>query len=146
MNLNLPFLPGKNPFDIHCYFEPDKAEVATALKDRLCARFDWLEQGRFTKSAGAVSPHPLPMFELFGGEPNSIAKVNEVIEWLRENRSGLSVLVHPNTTDGNYLDHSAHAVWLGEPVAVRLWVFQAQTAIKFAIVLGSAAAIMRSWL
>ena len=58
MDLNLPFLPGKNPFDIHCYFEPDKAEVAAALKEKLCARFDWLEQGRFTKSAGAVSPHP----------------------------------------------------------------------------------------
>ena len=32
MDLNLPFLPGKNPFDIHCYFEPDKAEVDTQTR------------------------------------------------------------------------------------------------------------------
>jgi hypothetical protein len=32
---------------------------------------------------------------MFGAETRNIAKVNEVIEWLDENRGGLSVLIHP---------------------------------------------------
>jgi aromatic ring-cleaving dioxygenase len=86
------------------------------------------------------------VFEMFGAETRNIAKVNEVIEWLDENRGGLSVLIHPNTTGGNAQDHSAHAVWLGQPVAVRLWGFHAQTSIKAVLVLASAAVILRSWL
>ena len=146
MDTNLPFLPGKNPFDIHVYFKADEAALAATLKTGLMARFDWLKEGRCNDSASRLSPHPLPMFEMFGGEPNNIVKVNEVIEWLDENRGGLSVLIHPNTTDGNVQDHSAHAVWLGQPVAVRIWVFHAQTTIKGVLLLASAAVILRSWL
>lgn len=137
MDANLPFLPGKNPFDIHVYFTQKEAMLAAALKARLLARFDFLKEGRWKDQAGRLSPHPLPMFELFGGEANNVAKVNEVIEWLDENRDGLSVLVHPNTKDGNLRDHSVHAVWLGPPVAVRLWVFRTQSFIKGVLVLAS---------
>ena len=86
------------------------------------------------------------MFEVFGGDMKNIVKVNEVIEWLDGNRGGLSVLIHPNTIDGNLKDHSVHAVWLGQPVAVRFWLFRAQTAIKVVLVLASAAVILRPWM
>jgi DOPA 4,5-dioxygenase len=141
MNTNLPFLPGKNPFDIHVYFKPDEAALAKTLKTRLVARFGWLEEGRWNDSASPLSPHPLPMFELFGVEIKNISKVSEVIEWLNGNRGGLSVLIHPNTTDGNAQDHSVHAVWLGRPLAVRIWIFHAQTVIKAALMLASVAVI-----
>ena len=146
MDTNLPFLPGGNPFDIHVYFKPDEAALAATLKTRLQARFDWLKEGRWNDSASRLSPHPLPMFELFGGETKNIVKVNEVVEWLDGNRSGLSVLIHPNTTDGNVQDHSVHAVWVGQPVAVRLWIFHAQASAKAVLVLASAVVILRSCL
>ena len=145
MDTNLPFLPGENPFDIHVYFAgDDEAALAAKLKTRSLARFSWLKLGRWNDSASRLSPHPLPMFEMFGGEPKNIAKVKEVIDWLDENRSGLSVLIHPRTTDGNLLDHSAYAVWLGEPVTLRLWIFQAQKWIKPVLVLAIAALVLRS--
>ena len=146
MDTNLPFLPGKNPFDIHVYFKPDEAALAATLKTRLLERFNWLKEGRWNDSASRVSPHPLPMFELFGGETKSIFKVNEVIEWLDGKRGGLSVLIHPNTTDGHVKDHSIHAVWVGQPVAVRLWVFHAQTVIKVVLGLATVGVILRSCL
>ena len=34
-------------------------------------------------------------------------------------REGLDVLVHP-LTDNSYDDHTAHAIWFGTPVALRL--------------------------
>ena len=86
MDLTLPFLPGKNPFDIHVYFKTEDASLAATFKTRLQARFEWLEEGRWNDSASRLSPHTMPMFEMFGGETKNIAKVNEVIEWLDANR------------------------------------------------------------
>ena len=139
MDTNLPFRPGQNPFDIHVYFKNDaEAAFAATLKTRLLAHFGWLKEGRWNDRAYLLSPHPLPMFEVLGGDPKSIVKVNEVIEWLDANRNGLSVLIHPNTTDGNVRDHCIHRVWLGEPVALRVWVFR----IKFVLLLVSAPIIL----
>ena len=143
MDPSLPFLQGQNPFDIHVYFKPDEAPLAAALKDRLLARFDWLQNGRWSDSAGRLSPHPLPMFEVLGGETKNVAKVPEVIEWLEKHRGHLSVLIHPNTTDGNVHDHSVHAVWLGEPVAIRMWVFYLKYA-KVLFMLATGAFIIHS--
>ncbi len=42
--------------------------------------------------------------------------------WLEENRSQLSVLVHPLTED-EYLDHTSSAVWLGLPLELELSIF-----------------------
>ena len=75
MDMRLPFVPSKNPFDIHVYFNTDQAERAAAVKARLAKRFGWLEEGRWNDTASRLSPHPLPMFEMFGGEAKSVVKV-----------------------------------------------------------------------
>ena len=143
MDTNLPFLLGQNPFDVHVYFKGDaEAAFAATFKTRLLARFVWLKAGRWNDSASRISPHPLPMFEVFGGETKNIEKVNEVIEWLNANRGGLSVLIHPNTTNGNVQDHCVHRVWLGEPVAIRVWIFHAIKLVKLVLVLAGAAVIV----
>ena len=143
MDTNLPFRLGQHPFDVHVYFKSDaEAAFAATFKTRLLARFDWLKEGRWNDSASRMSPHPLPMFEVLGGEMKNIVKVNEVIEWLDANRGGLSVLIHPNTTDGNVQDHCVHQVWLGEPVAMRVWVFHANKSVKLVLALASAAVIL----
>lgn len=145
MDTNLPFLMGQNPFDIHVYFKSDaEAKFAANFKTRLLARFVWLRAGRWNDSASRISPHPLPMFEVFGGEPRNIEKVNEVIEWLDANRGELSVLIHPNTTNGNVQDHCVHRVWLGEPVAIRVWPFYASKFVKLVLVLAGATVIVRT--
>ena len=46
-------------------------------------------------------------------------ELGAVTEWLILHRDGLSVLLHPET--GNeLLDHTAHAVWFGTPLELRL--------------------------
>ena len=42
-----------------------------------------------------------------------------VVPWLMLNRKGLEILVHPSTGDA-VADHTAHALWLGEKLAVNL--------------------------
>lgn len=147
MDTNLPFIPGVNPVDIHVYFTADTAAQAAAVKARLRARFDWLKEGRWNGHASRISPHPQPMFELLFGDPQNVAKVHEVAEWLDKNRDGLSVLIHPNTTDGNVQDHTTHALWLGQPVAVRTWVFHVPKLIRMSILgLAGATVFARSYL
>ena len=60
------------------------------------------------------------------------------------NRGELSVLIHPNTTNGNVQDHCVHRVWLGEPVAIRVWPFYASKFVKLVLVLAGATVIVRT--
>jgi len=45
------------------------------------------------------------------------------VPWLMLNREGLDVLVHPETDDA-YDDHTSHAMWLGQPLDLRLEVLR----------------------
>ena len=42
-----------------------------------------------------------------------------LVPWLMLNRGPLDVLVHPSTGD-DLADHTAHALWLGEQLPLRL--------------------------
>jgi DOPA 4,5-dioxygenase len=42
-----------------------------------------------------------------------------LVPWLALNRGDLTVFVHPNT-GAALADHSAHAIWLGESLALNL--------------------------
>merc|ERR1712224_458569 len=86
-------------------------------------------------------PHTCPYWEADFGRNNANMH-SEVVRWLRNNRvDGLSILIHPNTIDGVVADHrQPHAIWVGEPIVLREWVFYlpyaAAAAAAIAIVVG----------
>jgi aromatic ring-cleaving dioxygenase len=99
-------------YHAHLYFRTPE-ERATALRLRA-----WMGE-RFLVQLGRVhdvpvGPHSAPMYQVaFATDAFS-----SFVPWLMLNRSGLSVLVHPNT--GRALDdHLVHALWLGTPLPVR---------------------------
>ena len=62
-----------------------------------------------------VGPHPIAnVLVIF--KPDQFA---QVVPYLMLNRAGLDILVHPLTTDA-VADHSDYAIWLGNPVALKL--------------------------
>lgn len=69
----------------------------------------------------AVGPHPHWSCQL----TFNAGEFDRLIPWLDEHRGNLSILVHPLTGDDR-LDHSDLARWLGDPVALRLDVFDKQ--------------------
>jgi DOPA 4,5-dioxygenase len=96
-------------FHAHIYFDPEEGrEDALAVRAAIAERFP-VRLG--TVWDRPVGPHSRAMYqvafgpELFGG----------FVPWLMLNRRGLSVLVHPNTTNQKR-DHLDDALWLGEPL------------------------------
>jgi DOPA 4,5-dioxygenase len=67
------------------------------------------------KNVGIAGPHPVPQIQIIFRKE----AFQEVVPWLMLNREGLDILVHP-LSDDEYDDHTASALWLGTPVALKI--------------------------
>ena len=99
-------------YHAHIYYDPDTRPVAERLREAIGSGFR-VRLGRWHDEP--VGPHPVAMYQVAFG----VEEFPRLVPWLMLNRSGLSVLVHPETEDA-YDDHAIHALWLGAPLALRL--------------------------
>ena len=104
----------------HVYYDVGVSicrQRAMALK--LCEtardRFE-LKMGRMHDES--IGPHPVGSCQLLLPTERS----EEIINWLDENRQGLTVLIHTLSGD-DYLDHTKGVHWLGTPCELDLSVF-----------------------
>ena len=101
---------GDAPFHAHIYYTDADLSAARALRDQFAAgRPPVLFVGRMTDRG--VGPHPIPQFEVHFPERSR----DDVIAAIEA--TGLRALVHP-LTDDDLADHTAHAHWIGEPLAL----------------------------
>ena len=103
-------------YHAHIYYDPETRPVAERLREAIGNRFT-VELGRWREAP--VGPHPVSMYQ--AAFPAS--EFDRLVPWLMLNRSGLSVLVHPQTEDA-YNDHTIHALWLGAPLPLRVEVLR----------------------
>src|SRR5262249_51537553 len=108
-------------YHAHIYYDPASTrERAERLRMRAQALFPQATYGRWHDAM--VGPHPRSMFQI--AFPREMLAA--FVPWLMLNRDGLTILLHPET--GNDLaDHTAHAVWFGEVLPLRLHVFGGKT-------------------
>lgn len=99
----------------HIYYKAETLDQARSLCERLKEKFD-VEIGRFWQKN--VGPHPRWSVQVLY-EAN---KFGRVIPYLMKNRGGLTVFSHPVTGD-DLLDHTEHALWMGEMLPLNLEVF-----------------------
>ncbi len=103
-------------YHAHVYFDEPSADQANKLCQDAGKRFAILV-GRFHKRP--VGPHPMWSCQL----SFDTAQFQQLIDWLEQNRDGLTVFVHG--LSGNGLeDHTTHATWLGTPATLDLSGFQ----------------------
>ena len=98
-------------YHAHIYFDPETQRAeALAIREAAEARFA-VNLGRVRD--GPVGPHSQAMFQI-AFEP---ALFGTLVPWLMLNNRGLSILVHPNTTNEKR-DHLIDAIWIGRPLPV----------------------------
>jgi aromatic ring-cleaving dioxygenase len=98
-------------YHAHIYYNDDTRAFAEKLRDKLASDFPVI----IGKNSGIAGPHPVPQIQvIFRNEA-----FQRVVPWLMLNREGLDILVHP-LSDDEYEDHTANALWLGTPVALKL--------------------------
>ena len=96
-------------FHAHIYYQAETRASAQTLREKISE----LAKGRLslsTLSDGPRGPHVVSMF----GVVIPCDDLSEVLGFLMLNHGGHSVLIHPET-DHSVLDHTFHALWLGQP-------------------------------
>lgn len=105
-----------NSYHAHVYYDAASRGTAARLREAIERGFK-VEMGRWRDEP--VGPHPQPMYQV-KFQPDEFARI---VPWLMLNRSGLTILVHPETIDA-YIDHAVNALWLGEKLELRLEVLR----------------------
>jgi DOPA 4,5-dioxygenase len=100
-------------YHAHIYYEPKRTR---AVAERVCAAIGEkfpVEIDGFRDTP--VGPHPIAnVLVIFKPE-----QFEHLMPYLMLNRGELDVLVHPLTKDAME-DHSSYAIWLGNPVELKL--------------------------
>lgn len=100
----------------HIYYQPVTRPQAERLRAAIGARFE-VQLGRWHDEP--VGPHPTSMYQV----AFAVSEFPKLVPWLALNRGELTVLVHPQAENA-YQDHTAHALWLGPPLPLRLDVLR----------------------
>jgi DOPA 4,5-dioxygenase len=105
-------------YHAHVYYDPQTTRGrAENLRQRVAVEFPQVQLGRWHDEL--VGPHTQSMYQI--AFPSGV--LGSFLPWLMLNRDGLTVLLHPETGD-DYRDHTAHAVWFGAVLPLRLEAFQ----------------------
>jgi len=113
-----------NPYDVHVYYESvEEREAAMELRQKMIAAFDWMKfHNPVDRPRG---PHPIPMWAADFGAYEQRHQWTTVCDFVLENNpKNLSILIHPNSMDGAYVDHTKHAFWAGEILELRLGILR----------------------
>jgi len=105
-------------YHAHVYYDPATTRArAEQLRRRVAAEFPRAKLGRWHDEL--VGPHTQSMYQI--AFPSDL--LASFLPWLMLHRDGLTILLHPETGD-DYRDHTAHAVWFGAVLPLRVEVLR----------------------
>ena len=103
-------------YHAHIYYDPATTrDRAARLRELVAAAFPEAVIGRWHDEL--VGPHLKSMYQV--AFPRTL--LASFLPWLMLNGDGLTILVHPETGNA-YVDHTAHAAWLGGMLPLKVEV------------------------
>ncbi len=97
-------------YHAHVYFDPETIKIAHNVLDRFTSNVaNWKNIRVGGVHEGPMGPHPKGMFMIAFTQED----FGNIVSWLMINRTGLTVLVHPETGD-ELADHTILPLWMGE--------------------------------
>lgn len=109
-----PSAHGIPAWHAHIYYDPaatrDRAE---RLRAKIEAAFPGAIVGSWHDKL--VGPHTRAMFQVAFGH----TLFDSLVPFLALHRDGLAILVHADSTGDHKADHTTHAIWMGEVLAVK---------------------------
>ncbi len=102
----------------HVYYPLEQKHLALTLHEEVAQKFGGQLIKLSVLNDGPLGPHPLPTFELHFDS----GLRDQILEFLKVNRRGLTVLIHEDTND-DHRDHRDQIEWLGEPVELDFGFF-----------------------
>lgn len=111
-------------WDFHVYYDEKTREQANKLKQKLLSDFPQeAKEGAIIVKQLKVEAPLGPHYDLFWEV--DVARVDvfaKILSWFVQHHQDLSVLIHPQT-GFDLLDHTTHALWLGERKELKTFVF-----------------------
>ncbi|EEQ41782.1 hypothetical protein CLUG_05910 [Clavispora lusitaniae ATCC 42720] len=108
-------------YDFHTYWrknDPEETKRSNSFREKVAKEFaSELEAGDLrlhNPHEEPIGPHPISMWELDTGGKYEPALFARVLAFYQLNHNKLSVLIHPRTNDGDLIDHTEYALWLGQ--------------------------------
>ena len=105
-------------FHFHVYFDEATRQSAVAIREQLKREATFHFQLPPVRER-PMGPHRWPIWSLWVDRAN----FTPAVEWMMRHHQQHSVLVHPNIDDG-LVDHTLHAMWLGELRPLNVDVFR----------------------
>lgn len=99
-------------FHAHVYYDDTTRDAAARIREGLKHHFR-VQLGRWHDQP--IGPHPKAMYQVIFG----LEEFGRIVPWLLLNREGVDILIHPETGD-DVVDHTVHALWLGEKLMLNL--------------------------
>lgn len=106
-------------FHAHTYFRAETATAAEEFRQKIGRQFGPRLRHFGKLIHKPIGPHPTPMFEI----DFNVEDFSEIVMFLMKNHGELSVLIHPQSNYGDFIDHSKHALWLGTQLPLNFEVF-----------------------
>ncbi|MDD0854387.1 DOPA 4,5-dioxygenase family protein [Halobacteriovorax sp. GB3] len=104
-------------YHAHFYYTEETHAKALSILKKAELELEGIEQGKAHQKP--VGPHPVWSCQLLV----PVARFEEALKWLMNNREELDIFIHPVT--GNDLkDHTDYAMWLGKSYELKLERFK----------------------